>query len=262
MKLSIITVSFNSLQLLEKTIRSVESSEFKNYEYIVVDGASTDGTPAMLTEYEPIFSLHSIKFTWESSRDLGIYDAMNKGLAKATGDFVFFLNCGDTINSTDTISKIFNRCGSAGFIYCYTKLVHPSGEIRNISITPQLLTYASMNKGMTVSHQGIIVQRNLCPYYDLEYTIMADYDWCLKILKKKPVIYRHEDILTVYLLGGASAQQFQQRWRDRWRLVKNYFGVKGVLVNMPFYVYDSLYWKSEFFRKLADRRRHPTSKSN
>lgn len=111
-KVSVITVVFNSLEALRKTMRSVEMQDYDNIEYIVVDGGSEDGTSSFLADYKG-------KLTkWVSEPDKGIYDAMNKGIGMATGDACIFMNAGDTFVETDTVSRaVAMGAGTTDVVY-------------------------------------------------------------------------------------------------------------------------------------------------
>ena len=100
---SIITITYNAVRLVEQTLLNVLSQSYPNIEYIVIDGGSTDGTVDIIRRYESGLAY------WVSEPDKGIYDAMNKGLQKATGDYVWFINAGDTLCSSDTVQSVVSR---------------------------------------------------------------------------------------------------------------------------------------------------------
>ncbi|MFO7616039.1 MAG: glycosyltransferase family 2 protein, partial [Bacteroidales bacterium] len=183
---SVITVVFNGASTLEPTIRSVMDQLYPNIEYLIIDGGSTDGTLDIIHRYE-----NQIAF-WISEPDQGIYDAMNKGLDAATGDFVWFLNAGDLIYTPDTLSQLFSppsavrHLPSAVIYYGDTMIVDPS--YREIGLRrlrpPQQLTWKSFRKGMLVCHQAIIVHRSIADAYDVQYRHSADFDWVIGVLKR------------------------------------------------------------------------------
>ena len=118
---SIITITYNAVRLVEQTLLNVLSQSYPNIEYIVIDGGSTDGTVDIIRRYESGLAY------WVSEPDKGIYDAMNKGLQKATGDYVSFINAGDTLCSSDTVqsvvSKLQKRKALPDIIYGETNIV-------------------------------------------------------------------------------------------------------------------------------------------
>src|SRR5690606_30753578 len=122
-KISIITIVYNNVRDIRYTLASVANQDYPNIEYIVVDGLSNDGTMEVIQEYRSHIS------TLVSEKDKGIYDAMNKGLKLATGDYVLFLNSGDELFANDTLSKVFAAGADADIYYGETKLVNEDREI-------------------------------------------------------------------------------------------------------------------------------------
>ena len=168
-KISIITVVYNAVGLLERTINSVLAQTYPHIEYIIIDGASTDGTLSIIEKYRT--KIHTII----SEKDKGIYDAMNKGLHNATGGYVLFLNAGDELYSTTTLQEIFSLSPNADVYYGNTKVIDELGkELGNRRHTPpKQLTWTSLKYGMCVSHQSFIAKRTLCDDYNLQYRIAA-----------------------------------------------------------------------------------------
>jgi glycosyltransferase involved in cell wall biosynthesis len=188
---SVITVVYNGLSLIEKTITSVISQTYPNLEYIVIDGGSSDGTAE-------IIKIHEEKIAyWISEPDSGIYDAMNKGLAAATGDYVWFMNAGDLIYRPDTLQEIFNPSPPIlrekseekkwAQIY-YGDAMIVDTNYREIGLRrlrpPETLTWKSFRKGMLVCHQAIIVSRKIAEPFNPRYKHSADFDWVVNALKK------------------------------------------------------------------------------
>jgi hypothetical protein len=188
---SVITVVYNSLNLIEKTIRSITGQTYPNIEFVVIDGGSSDGTVEIIRLYEKQIDW------WISEPDHGIYDAMNKGLAAATGDYVWFMNAGDRIYAADTLDKIFaggqpRNFGESGIRhkakiwYGDTMIVDP--EYREVGLRrlrpPEVLTWKSFKNGMLVCHQAIIVSREIAEPFDPRYRHSADFDWVVRALKK------------------------------------------------------------------------------
>ncbi|MGZ4157095.1 MAG: glycosyltransferase family 2 protein [Bacteroidia bacterium] len=191
-KISIITVVFNGKTLIERTIKSVLSQTYTNIEYIIIDGASSDGTLEIAEKYQ-----HEIALIL-SGKDNGIYDAMNKGLKNATGDYVLFLNAGDELYSMDTLTKVFSMSADADVYYGNTAVVDSSGkELGDRRLTPpENLTWRSLKFGMCVSHQSFIAKRSLCDLYNLNYKISSDIDWVISILKKSSKIINTKNYIS------------------------------------------------------------------
>ena len=121
-KLSIITVTYNAEQTLERTLKSVRSQSYSDIEHIVVDGKSTDNTISLIKKLE------GDKMKWISEPDQGLYDAMNKGIKMATGDYLCFLNAGDTFFNENTVKLIMQSNNTADIFYGETAIVDINGK--------------------------------------------------------------------------------------------------------------------------------------
>ena len=179
-KLSVITVVYNNVNDIERTILSVINQTYDNIEYLVIDGLSTDGTIEVIKKYQDRIS----KFITE--KDNGIYDAMNKGLTLATGDYVLFMNSGDEIYASDTVEKVFASADDADIYYGETEMFNNNRESlgQRRHKAPEQLTHESFKYGMSVSHQAIYIRKSITSPYSSEYQLSADIDWILTSLKK------------------------------------------------------------------------------
>lgn len=175
-KISIITVTFNSSKTLAKTIQSVVNQTYKNIEYIVIDGGSTDGTLDIIKKYDNYIT------QWVSEHDNGIYDAMNKGINLATGDYVYMLNADDVLSNETVLEEIANilaqtECdGICGYI---TYIDEKGKKLNSLKTKPN-------DPFSYLVHQGFIYKKSLHEkygLYDTTYLINADYDFYLKLLK-------------------------------------------------------------------------------
>jgi glycosyltransferase involved in cell wall biosynthesis len=227
--LSIITVVYNAKELLEKTIHSVVNQTFKNFEYIIIDGKSTDGTVDVIKKNEANISY------WISEPDKGIYDAMNKALRVAKGDYVWFMNAGDLLESTHTLESLFSSSPDADVIYGETKLINSRDEVlgtRSELTTrklPKQMTWQDMKYGMVVSHQSILVKRSLVPEYDLKYTCSSDIDWVISSLKRSRKILNSNTVLSRYLIGGFSVKNQKQSLKERFLIYIKHYGISGTI---------------------------------
>ena len=182
--ISIITVSFNAAEVLERTILSIINQSFADYEYIIIDGASTDSTTDIIEKYRD--KVHK----YISEPDEGLYDAMNKALKMAEGDYVWFMNAGDQLFDNHIFEHIFEKLNGADIIYSDTMVVSKEGtEVGMLSIlthnnAPKELHWKKMQKGMVVCHQSFLVKKDIVPFYDLKYKYSSDVDWVIKCLKK------------------------------------------------------------------------------
>ena len=223
MLFSIITVAYNASQWLERTIQSVISQSYSNIEYIIIDGNSTDGTLELVKKYQPSIT------RCISEPDNGLYDAMNKGLKLATGDYIWFLNAGDTLYSENTIQEIVNTLDDGNLpdiIYGETQIIDSQGNLlamRRLK-APEKLSWKSFRMGMLVCHQSFIVKRAIAAQYDLQYRLTADYDWCIRCMKKASVIFNTHLILSRFMEAGLSAENRKESLKERYRIMCENYG--------------------------------------
>ena len=223
--ISIITVVFNGKIVLPNTIKSIRAQDYDKIEYIIIDGGSKDGTLDVIKTNEDIISF------WSSESDKGIYDAMNKGLKKATGDYVWFLNAGDEIFSPGTLSKVFSL-GKADAYYGDVGYIDEKGDTlgtRTLKTPPPELSWREMIKGMVVSHQSFIVKRELASNYDLRYKYVADVDWMISTLKDCKTVTNTNMVLSKFLVGGFSKKNIVSSNRERFSILKKHFDLLDVL---------------------------------
>jgi len=221
-KISIITIVYNGASTIEKTIESIASQSYQNIEYIVVDGGSNDGTMDIIKNYSDTVS------KWISEPDNGIYDAMNKGVALSTGDYLWFINSGDEVYAPDTLERIFNTNNSPFYDVYYgdTVMIDSEGnEIGSRRLTPPLsLSWRDFKNGMLVSHQSIIVSKRVAPMYNTQYKFSADFEWCLLAMKKADRVINTHQILSRFLDGGITKQNIAAGLKERFRIMIRYFG--------------------------------------
>ena len=160
--LSVITVVYNNAPDIGRTLQSVLGQTYGAIEYIVIDGASDDGTLAVIEQHR-----HQIA-KLISEKDRGIYDAMNKGLALATGNYVIFMNSGDEFYDNHTVEKVFATAEDADIYYGETEMIDTQrrslGQRRHKA--PEKFTWRSFRYGMSISHQAIYIKRDLTESYD------------------------------------------------------------------------------------------------
>lgn len=230
-KFSIITITYNASQWLERTVLSVLNQSYPAIEYIIIDGSSTDGTVDIIRQYASGIA------TWVSEPDKGLYDAMNKGLKRATGDYVWFINAGDTLYTADTVQKIVaslkKDVSLPDILYGETMIVDAQGRqlgMRRLK-APERLTWKSFRMGMLVCHQSFIAKRELAPFYNTEYRLAADYDWCIRCMQKARTLRNTQLVLSNFLEDGLSSVQRKASLKERYRVMCRYYGplVTGVL---------------------------------
>lgn len=221
---SIITVTYNAASTLPATLASVKEQTCRLYEYILIDGASTDDTVKLASE-SGIDSMTII-----SEKDRGIYDAMNKGLGIANGDYVIFLNAGDSFHNANTLQLIADTVMDndyPGIVYGQTQIVDMARKRvgdRHLS-APSILTLDSFKNGMVVCHQAFIVLRKIVDNYDTRYKFSADFEWCIRCLQRSQRNCYIDRILIDYLAEGVTtANHYASLW-ERFRIMCHYFGV-------------------------------------
>ena len=197
---SIITVTWNAAEMIGPTLQSVQRQTFSDYEMLIIDGASSDDTLNIVNAA----SIASLRVF--SEPDKGLYDAMNKGIARARGRYIIFLNAGDAFADDTVLARLaLFKSDNPGVIYGQTQLVNAQRCVvgkRHLT-APRHLTAASFLNGMLVCHQAFVARRDLVPEYDLRYRLSADYDWCIKVLKRSPLnSYAGDEPIISYLADG------------------------------------------------------------
>lgn len=229
--ISVITVCFNAEKHIAQTIESVLRQTYPAIEYIIIDGASTDGTLRIIEKYKDRMAVIV------SEKDKGLYDAMNKGLQAATGDYALFLNADDVLYAEDTLEMALQSCSGADVIYGEAMLIDEAG--REIGLrsektpqkVPEKLNWKSLRYGMVVSHQAFIVRRELAPLYDLRYKICADIDWMITCLKNASHICHSHEVISKFRVGGASRQQQKRAWKERFYILQKHYGMVNNFFN-------------------------------
>lgn len=228
--ISIVTICYNAEKEIAPTVSSVSRQTFKDYEHLIIDGASTDSTIAVARLNG------SKKMRILSEPDEGLYDAMNKGLSMARGEYVLFLNAGDTFHTDVTLALYAKRIEDSDpdIIYGDTVIVDSERNYlrpRHLSV-PERLTARSFSRGMLICHQSFMVRRKIAPTYDLSYHFSADYDWTLKCIHAsrpgKRVNLR--SVVTDYLDNGLTDRNKMKSLRERFRIMKKHFGLTTALV--------------------------------
>lgn len=230
---SIITVTWNAAAAIVPTLESVQRQTSSDYEMLIVDGASTDDTLRIVREA----SIASLRVF--SEPDKGLYDAMNKGLALARGRYIIFLNAGDAFASDTVLARLaMLATENPGVIYGQTQLVDDARDVvgmRHLT-APKRLTAASFLNGMVVCHQAFVARRDLVPQFDLQYRYSADYDWCIKILKKSPAnAYVGRVPIISYLADGMTTRHHRSSLWERYRIMCRHYGTwRATIAHLSF----------------------------
>lgn len=227
--ISIITVTYNAEKYLQNTINSIDKQTYQNIEYIIVDGNSSDGTVDIIKKNIKLIS------KWISEPDKGLYDAMNKGLNMASGEFVWFINAGDEIYDANTLKLVLDKASSqnADLLYGEAMIVNEEGDeigMRRKS-APEKLNWKSLRKGMVVCHQSFLPKRSIAPLYDLKYKYSSDIDWEIKCLKKAKSIVNTKLVLSRFLDNGQSKKTVIPSIKERFRIMVKYYGILPAVLN-------------------------------
>lgn len=253
MKISIITVTYNSENTVRDTIESILAQTYPNLEYIVIDGKSRDHTLSILKEYEPRFQG---RMKWISEADRGIYDAMNKGIQMAGGDIVGILNSDDFFTSNDVLQRVvreFEKDTALEAVYGDVHFVPPDDLQQCVRYYSSAIFRPSLFRfGFMPAHPSFYVKRECYEKYGLytpEYKIAADYDLLIRLLYVNRISYRYVkmDFVTMRT-GGVSTRSFRNRLllnREIVKACRKY----GIYTNLCILLFKYVYKVFELFRR-------------
>ena len=240
LRFTIATVTYNAGATLPRTLDSVSAQTYDAVEHIIVDGCSRDATISEVQTYveRNTEQRHPHAITLIREPDDGLYDAMNKALAAAKGDYIVFLNAGDAFHSDTTLADIaaqlqgFNQSRLPAVVYGQTDLVDAEGRfLRHRRLeAPERLTARSFLGGMLVCHQSFYARTDIARAqpYDLRYRFSADYDWCLRLLRQAERrslrIHNTHLTLTDYLAEGLTTANHRRSLLERLRIMARHFG--------------------------------------
>lgn len=222
MKISVVTIVYNDVAHIEATLLNViAQTAFNQIEYIVVDGASTDGTSDIIREYLGYID------TYVREKDSGIYNAMNKGLRAATGDFVIFINCGDRLSSSVTIENVLNAIGDSVYdvVYGSYREIQPDGS--ESSVIP-CRNSRKIWYGPVSSHQSVFYRieflRNQNLLYDESYRIAADYKLTAQAIIKAQSILQLDICISDFDISGVSSTNQNRGLKEANRVRREVLG--------------------------------------
>lgn len=233
MKVSVITVCKNAQDTIERTIKSVVSQDYKDIEYLIIDGKSTDKTLDIVKKYKDKIDIIV------SEPDGGIYYAMNKGIEKSSGEIIYFLNSGDFLFNRCVVSDIANlfKENNPDLIYGDVLLYDRNNPERFTIKQHKNLSrlYLAYNE---IYHQAMFVKKDLFEKYgkfNTRFKLLADYEWTLKVLVgNNATTSRINKMIVKYLLGGASSN-CKETWKERFQILSLYFSLFEVIFVGIFY---------------------------
>lgn len=253
-KFTIATVCFNAARNLRRTLQSIEAQDYASIEYLIIDGRSKDETLAQIHHYQErnshLPSPHEVVFISEPDR--GIYDAMNKALRMASGEYILFLNAGDKLHAPSTLSEIATLIKNGGYapdalpavVYGDTDIVDDDGNFlrhRRLS-PPERLTWRSFRHGMLVCHQAFFARTDLAKEqpYNLDYRFSADFDWCIRILRTAAGLrlpnLNARLVVADYLSEGTTTANHKASLRERYRIMAHHYGTFSTIVQHAWFV--------------------------
>ena len=231
-KVSIITVVYNGIAHLEQTIQSVLGQTYANIEYIIIDGGSNDGTVELIKKYDDKIAY------WISERDNGIYDAMNKGIAKATGDIIGLINADDWYepNAVQTVVKTFDTT-TADVVHGSMRII----QYEKADFEKTVISHLdNLPKGMLLNHPTVFVKKELYTrygFFDTTYRIVADWEMMIRWWLKGVNFVGIDDCYANFRMGGVSSEYLKQSFREK-HCVRIQYKINGVVD--WYYVYDKI----------------------
>lgn len=260
-KFTVATVTYNAAAQIERTIASVEDQDYPHVEHLIIDGNSQDATLEAVHHYQERNSIAAVphEINCLSEPDQGLYDAMNKAIEMATGDYIVFLNAGDCLHAPDTLRHIAESIEASlhnskkqsvlpAVAYGDTHLVDDEGNfIRRRRLTPpERLTWRSFKNGMLVCHQAFYVRTDLAKshHYDLDYRLSADFDWCVRILRyaarhRLPLLNLRR-VVADYLSEGMTTRNHKASLRERFHIMTRHYGWPVTLAHHAWFVVRSI----------------------
>ena len=240
-KFSIITITYNAGAFLPRTVESVLSQHYRDIEHIIIDGASTDSTLSVAQDYmQRSYAAqngHEVRIV--SEPDNGLYDAMNKGLRQASGDYICFLNAGDFFPNANVLDTIVSRSLTGksrqqlpAVIYGDTDIVDNDGNfLRHRRLAPpRNLTWRSFRKGMLVCHQAFYARLDIARTvpYDTRYRYSADVDWCIRVMKEAERMGAGlayvDSVVANYTQEGQTTKHHRDSLKERYRVMQCHYG--------------------------------------
>ena len=252
MRITIITVTYQAAAVLQRTLDSVSRQTCQDIEHLIIDGASKDDTVKIAKAYQEKVPYPVII---QSEPDHGLYDAMNKGLHKATGDYLVFLNAGDTLHADDTLSTLTSHLLpltshlSPAVIYGDTAIVDSEGKFLHLRRLrpPKQLTWRSFKQGMLVCHQAFYVRTDIAQQedYDLRYRHSADVDWCIRVMKRaeemRLPLVNTNTILADFMEGGNTTQNHRASLKERYQVMCHHYGKASTIVMHAWFLVRQLF---------------------
>ncbi len=253
--ITLITVTYNAQDTIERTLRSVEQQTYERIEHIIVDGVSSDATLTHIRNYvERNQHPRERNIRMLREPDNGLYDAMNKGLQMATGAYLAFLNAGDKLHSDTTIAEMVEQINwkegerNYAVVYGETDLVDNNGTfLRHRRLqTPEILTWDTFRWGMLVCHQSFYARTDLAKRvpYNQNYRFSADFDWCIRLMKlgetRRLKNLNTHITLTDYLSEGLTTKNHRKSLAERFHVMAAHWGGATAVMQHLLFVFRAV----------------------
>ena len=247
-RFTVVTITYNAERVLRRTLDSVLAQTYEGVEHLIIDGASTDATLTIAAAYKQQSdeSESKHKVIIQSEPDRGIYDAMNKGLTQASGDYIVFMNAGDSFPAADTLEQVTHRCRLTelptaewpGVLYGNTDIVDSEGHYlhpRRLQ-PPRQLSWRSFKMGMVVCHQAFYARTDIAKnlQYDTRYRFSADVDWCIRVMREVERLgLPLQDagmVVANYMEQGATTNNHWASLRERYHVMQHHYGTMQTIL--------------------------------
>jgi glycosyltransferase involved in cell wall biosynthesis len=244
--LSIITVCLNDCKNLIRTLQSIRDQKCPYIQCILVDGDSIDDTKTVIESNLDVIT------DWISEKDKGLYDAMNKGMQMAKGEYILFLNAGDVFHDTQVVSYAYEHHAMEDILYGDAIFVHEDGTYKSPrhKVLPTTLDLRSFKNGMVVCHQALFVKSSVAATYNLKYKIAADLDWAIRSIK----IARNTRYLGItvcdFQAGGLSSRRRRLALIERWKILSGEYGWFETMRSHLIMPVKFALWKVSSFLKI------------
>ena len=241
---TIITCTYDASKYIDRTLASVQEQSYPHIEHFIIDGVSKDDTVKKAQTYA--YDSHYPVIV-KSEPDKGLYDAMNKGIQLAKGNYIIFLNAGDVFYEEDTLTNIAEQLKDKplpGVIYGDTDIVDEEGNfIRKRRLAPpEKLSWKSFKQGMLVCHQSFYARTDIAKQvpYNLIYKYSADVDWCIRIMKEAEkqglVLWNTHKTLCSYLEGGMTEKSHRASLKERFMVMSDHYGMLTTIIQHLWFV--------------------------
>lgn len=253
---SVVTITYNAAAVLRPTLDSVMMQDYPNVEHLIIDGASTDETLAIVKAYQKqsdeAENGHVVKI--QSEPDKGLYDAMNKGLRLATGDYIVFMNAGDRFPEADTLDKVMLAAvvgdgeERPAVLFGNTDIIDDKGNFlyhRRLS-PPERLTWRSFRYGMVVCHQAFYARIDIARSlpYDTTFRYSADVDWCIRVMKegeRQHLLLRNiHAVVANYMEEGQTTIHHKDSLKERFEVMRRHYGLLTTVLLHAWFAFRKL----------------------